>query len=53
MDDIIKIVESLEKSVLLIGCATETVKHEKQQKGGFLVGYDCNDGCSLIVPTAY
>ena len=28
MDDIIKIVESLEKSGLLIGGATETVQHE-------------------------
>ena len=28
MDDIIKVVESLEKSGLLIDGATETVKHE-------------------------
>ena len=38
MDDIIKIVESLEKSVLLTDDVTETVKHEmKKQKVDFLV----------------
>ena len=37
MDDIIKIVESLEKSGLLIYGATETVKNEiKNHKGEFL-----------------
>ena len=36
MDDIIKIVESLEKSGLLIDGDSETVKHEiKKQEGGF------------------
>ena len=32
MDDIIKIVESLEKSGLLIDSATETVKYETNKK---------------------
>ena len=37
MDDIIKKVEPLEKSGLLIDGASETVKHEiKKQEGGFL-----------------
>ena len=37
MDDIIKTVESLEKSNLLIDCVTETVKYEiKKQENGFL-----------------
>ena len=37
MDDILKIVESLEKSGLLMDSASETVKHRiKKQKGGFL-----------------
>ena len=36
-DDIIKIVESLENSGLLIDGASEKVKHEiKKQEGGFL-----------------
>ena len=37
MDDILKIVESLEKSGLLMDSASETVKHRiKKQEGGFL-----------------
>ena len=37
MDDIIKFVNLLEKSGLLIGGASETVKHEiKKQEGGVL-----------------
>ena len=44
-DDIINIVESLEKSSFLIDGATETVKHQiKKQQGGFIVAvmsYGC------------
>ena len=41
MDNIIKIVQSLEKSSLLIDGASETVKHEiKKQECGFLPCYD-------------
>ena len=36
MGDIIKIEWSLEKSGLLIGGATERVKHEIKKQGGFL-----------------
>ena len=37
MEDIIKIVKSLEDSGLLLKGVTETVQHEvKEQKGGFL-----------------
>ena len=37
MEDIIKIVKSLEDSGLLLKCITETVQNEvKEQKGGFL-----------------
>ena len=37
INDIIKIVTSLEESGLLIKCASETIKNEaKEQKGGFL-----------------
>ena len=37
MNDIMKIVQSIEKSGLLIKDVTETIKHEaKEQKGGFL-----------------
>ena len=39
---IIKIIESLEKSVLLIDGVTETVKQKiKKQEGGFFGGYGC------------
>ena len=38
MTDVIKILESLEKSGLLIDWATNTVKHEtKKQEGDYLV----------------
>ena len=37
MDDIIKIIKSLENSSLLIDGATETVKHEIKKKVDFLV----------------
>ena len=37
INDIIKVVESLEKPGLLIDCATETAKHQmKKQEGEFL-----------------
>ena len=37
MEDIIKILKSLEDSGLLLKCVTETVQNEvKEQKGGFL-----------------
>ena len=37
MNDLIKILNSLEDSVVLIDRATERVKHEKnRQKGGFI-----------------
>ena len=53
IDDIIKTVESLEKSDLLIGGATETVKHEiKNQEGGFLRDMMSPMAASLIAPMA-
>ena len=52
-DDIIKIVESLEKSDLLIDGATETVKNEiKKQEGGFLSAMMAPMAASLISPMA-
>ena len=36
MNDTIKIVESIQKSGLLTDGATEKVKHEKKEEGGFL-----------------
>ena len=46
MDDIIKIVESLENSGLLIDGTNETVKHEiKKQQGGFFSPCDGIYGC--------
>ena len=37
MDDIVKIIKSLENSGILIDGVSETVKHEiKKQEGGFL-----------------
>ena len=51
MDDIIKIVESLEKSRLLIDGANETVKHEiKKQEGRFLPAMMAPMAASLIAP---
>ena len=53
MDVIIKIVESLEKSGLLIDVSTETVKHEiKKQEGGFLGAMMAPMTASVIVPRA-
>ena len=51
MNDIIKIVESPEKSGLSIDGASETVKHEiKKQEGGFLPAMMGPMAASLIVP---
>ena len=61
IDDIIKIVESLEKSSPLIDAVTETVKHKiKKQGGGFLgamveamaASLKGPMACSLIQPVA-
>ena len=53
MDDIIKIVESLEKSGLLIDDATKTVKHEiKKQDSRFLRAMMAPMVASLIAPMA-
>ena len=53
MDDTIKVVESLEKSGLLIDGATETVKHEiEKQNGGFLDAMMVRMAASLIAPIA-
>ena len=51
MDDIIKIVESLEKLGLLIDGARETTKHEiKNQEGKFLPTMIAPMAASLITP---
>ena len=53
MDDIIKILQLLEKSGLLTDGATETVKHEmKKQEGRFLRAIMTFMFASLIPPTA-
>ena len=53
MDDIIKIVKSLEDSGLLIDGAIETVKHEiKKQEGGFLRAMMTPMAASLKAPMA-
>ena len=53
MDDIIKIVESLENSGLLIDGVSETVKHEIQkQEGGFPPPMIAPMAASLLTPTA-
>ena len=53
MDDIIKIVESLEKSGLLIAGVTETVKREiKKQEDAFLGAMMAPMAASLTAPTA-
>ena len=44
MNDIIKIIKSLEDSSVLIDEVTETVKHETRKEGGFLG--------ALLVPLA-
>ena len=49
MEDIIKIVKSLEDSVLLLKGVTETVQNEgEEQKGGFLGMLLCTLGASLL-----
>ena len=54
MDDITKIVESLEKSSLLINGARKTVKHKiKKQEGGFLPAIMGPTAASLIAPMAF
>ena len=51
MDDIIKIVKSLEDSGVLIDGATETAKHEiKKQEDGFLGAMMTTMAASLIQP---
>ena len=53
MDDIIKIVESLEKSSLLIDDARKTLKHKiKKQEDGFLPSIMASIAASLIAPMA-
>ena len=53
MDDIIKILEPLEKSGLLTDGAIETVKHEmKKQEGRFLRAIMTPMFASLIAPMA-
>ena len=53
IDDIIKIVESLEKSVLLIDGANETLKHEiKKQEGEFIPAMMAIMAASFIAPIA-
>ena len=49
IEDIIKIVKSLEDSGLLLKGVTETVQNEvKEQKGGFLSMLLCTLGASLL-----
>ena len=51
--DIIKIVESIEKSGLLFEVATETVKHETKKQGGRFLGVMMAlMVASLLVPMA-
>ena len=52
MDDTIKIIKSLENSGLLIDDATETVKHEIKQEGGFLDAMMAPMAASLKAPMA-
>ena len=54
LNDIVKIVKSLEKSGLLINGPTETVKHEiKNHKGGFFGAMMVPMATSLIAPKAF
>ena len=54
IDTIVKIVESLKNSGLLIDGATKAVKHEmKKQEGGFLVAMVAPMVASLIAPMAF
>ena len=49
MEDIIKILKSLEDSGLLLKGVTETIQNEvKEQKGGFLSMLLCTIGASLL-----
>ena len=49
MDDILKIVKSLENSVLLLNGLSETIQHEtKEQRGGFLSMLLGTLGASLL-----
>ena len=49
MEDIIKIVESLEDSSLSLKVVGETIQNEaKKQKGGFLSMFLCTLGASLL-----
>ena len=49
MDDILKIVKSLEDSGLLLKGVSETIQHEvKEQRGGFLSMLLCTLGASLL-----
>ena len=49
MDDILKIVKSLENSGLLLKGVSETIQHEaKEQRGGFLSMLLCTLGASLL-----
>ena len=51
MNDIIKIIKSLEDSGVLIDAVTETVKHEiKNQEGGFLGALLAPLAASLVQP---
>ena len=51
IDDIIKIIKSLEDSSVLIDAVTETVKHEiKNQEGGFLGALLAILAASLVQP---
>ena len=51
MNDIIKIIKSLEDKGVLIDGVTETVKHEiKEQKGGFLGALLAPLGTLLVQP---
>ena len=59
MNDIIKIIRSLENLVLLIVCVTETVKHEsKKQEGGTWYSFStfgcyCGTTCGLFSGKRY
>ena len=49
MNDIIKIVQALEDSNILLKAVTKTIKNEtKEQKGGFLSMLICTLGASLL-----
>ena len=49
MESIMKIIASLEGSVLLIKCVSKTIEDEvKEQKGGFLVMLSGTSGANLL-----